>query len=143
GEVELCSTQGSIPYDDMLCQLLRQSDSPEAQFAPTVLWLYLAGIPNPPRYLSICSLPGVDCPGADVSVWQEIQAAAEEAYDRSSGCGFTSFIGYEHTPSPLGRHLHRNVIFRNEHVPAKPATFLDTFAGGTPQGLWSAIETDC
>jgi hypothetical protein len=144
GEVNLCSTPGSIPYDDSLCQMLRQAEpTPDDEFAATVLWLYLAGIPNPPRYLSFCSLPGVDCAAQDVSVWQEIQAAAEEAYDRSGTCGFTSFIGYESTPSPLGRHLHRNVIFRNEHVPARPASFLDTYKGGTPQGLWTAIETDC
>ena len=32
------------------------------------------------------TMPGVDCDAAAVSVWQEIQAAAEEAYDRSGAC---------------------------------------------------------
>src|SRR5262249_14243900 len=81
--------------------------------------------------------------GAAVSVWQDIQAAAEEAYDRSASCTFTSFIGYEHTPSPLGKHLHRNIIFRNEHVPVFAASQVDTGKDGGPQGLWKAIERDC
>jgi hypothetical protein len=76
-------------------------------------------------------------------VWQQIQAAAEQAYDRTSACTFTSFIGYEYTASLVARHLHRNVIFRNENVPAIALSYLDTVDGGTPQGLWSAIETDC
>ena len=59
---------------------------------------------SPPRRrrLPFCSDPGVDCGSAAVSVWQEMQAAAEADYDRSAACTFTSFIGYEHTPSPAG-----------------------------------------
>ena len=72
-----------------------------------------------------------------------IQAAAEEAYDRTAGCAFTSFIGYEHTPSPLGRHLHRNIIFRNAHVPPFAYSQLETAADGVPQGIWNAIERNC
>ena len=144
GEVELCSTPGSPVYDLGMCQDLRQAEpNPDAQFSTTVEWLFLAGIPNPPPSHAFCSTPGVDCDAAAVSVWQDIQAAAEEAYDRTDACTFTSFVGYEHTPSPLGRHLHRNVIFRNATVPPFAASFLETQAGGTPQGLWSAIETQC
>ena len=43
-----------------------------------------------------------------------------------AACSFTTFIGYEHTASPIGRHLHRNVIFRNEHVPPFAASQLET-----------------
>ena len=79
-----------------------------------------------------------------MSVWQEMQAAAEEAYDRTAACTFTSFIGYEHTPSPLGRHLHRNVIFRNHIVPPIALSHLDTLGEGAfPRGLWGALETQC
>jgi hypothetical protein len=143
GEVRVCTTPGTAVYDGDLCKILRQAEPPEQQFTATVRWLYLAGISNPPPGLPFCTVPGVDCDAAAVSVWQDIQAAAEEAYDRTAACTFTSFIGYEHTASPIGKHLHRNIIFRNEHVPAFAASQVDTAAGGIPQGLWTAIERDC
>ncbi len=143
GEVSLCVTPASLVYDVPLCRVLRQAEDPEDRFPVTANWLFLAGVPDPPTSHAFCALPGVDCDGAAVSVWQDIQAAAEEAYDRTAACTFTTFNGYEHTPSPGGRHLHRNVIFRNEHVPAVALSHLETFPGGTPQGLWSALETQC
>jgi hypothetical protein len=143
GEVDLCVRPESPLYEDEMCRLLRQADDPNGRFEVTVRWLYPAGIPNPPRSHAFCTLPGIDCDAAAASVWQEMQAAAEEAYDRSEACSFTSFIGYEHTASPLGRHLHRNVIFRNHHVPAFAASQLETAAEAPPRGVWSAIERDC
>src|SRR5262249_21465814 len=129
GEVDLCTTPGSLVYDETLCQLLRRVETFDTQFLTTIAWLTPLGIPNPPASQPFCSLPGVDCDAAAVSVWQEMQAAAEEAYDQTAACSFTSFLGYEHTPSPVGRHLHRNGIFRNAHVPPSGASFPDTVAG--------------
>jgi hypothetical protein len=143
GEVLLCSTSDSPLYDDAMCQQLRQADDPNNRFLVTVAWLFPAGIDDPPSSHAFCFIPGVDCDAAAVSVWQEIQAAAEEAYDRSASCAFTTFIGYEHTASPLGRHLHRNVIFRNERVPRFAASQLETFREGVPQGVWAAVEREC
>lgn len=143
GEVLLCITPGSPLYDEHMCQILRQADDPNNRFAVGVSWLFPAGIENPPPSHFFCELPGVDCDAAAVSVWQDIQGAAEEFYDRSARCGFTTFIGYEHTASPLGRHLHRNVIFRNHHVPASASSQLETHQDGVPQGLWKAVERDC
>jgi len=144
GEVDLCSTAASAVFDDPLCALLRRPEPDLSnRFEATVAWLFPAGIPNPPRSHAFCSLPGIDCDGAAVSVWREIQAAAEEAYDRTAACTFTTFVGYEHTTSPVGRHMHRNVIFRNDRVPAFAASHLETVAGGLPQGIWSAVETQC
>ena len=149
GEVNLCTTPGSPVFDIEFCQILRLHEAtPVDELFTTIRWLFPLGVPdltpNRPTSEAFCSeTPGVDCDAAAVSVWQEIQAAAEEAYDRTSSCGFTSFIGYEHTPSPLGRHLHRNVIFRNEHVPAFAASALDTIQENALQGLWTAIESGC
>jgi hypothetical protein len=142
GEVRLCDTVGSPVYDTDLCRTLRQSEPPEQKFLPTVSWLFPAGVATPMHH-GMCSQPGVDCAAAAVSAWQDVQAAAEEAYDRTSACAFTTFLGYENTASPLGRHLHRNVIFRNEHVPPSVSSHIETAPGGFPQGLWSAIETTC
>jgi hypothetical protein len=143
GEVDLCTRPESSVYDIRMCNILRQYEPPDRQFGTIIQWLFPAGIDNPPPSLAFCNMPGVDCDAAAVSVWGEMQGAAEEAYDRTATCGFTSFIGYEHTPSRGGRHQHRNVIFRNHHVPPFAYSQLETAAGGVPQGLWTAIEDHC
>jgi hypothetical protein len=143
GETNLCSTPGSPAYDLQICADLRQKETPEDRLPITVEWLYPAGIPNPPKSLGFCNMPGIDCDASAVSVWKEIQAAAEANYDRAASCSFTALIGYEYTASIAGRHTHRNIIFRNEHVPAFAKSYLETFAGGIPQGLWTAVEDDC
>jgi Protein of unknown function (DUF3604) len=140
GEVTLCIDPTSAAYDAEICQQLRGTDD---SFEVTVNWLFPAGIENPPPSLPFCAELGLDCDAAAVSAWADIQAAAEEAYDRTSACSFTTFIGYEHTASLLGRHMHRNVIFRNEHVPLQPASYLETARDGIPQGVWKAIEEGC
>jgi len=145
GETHLCSREGTAVYDDPQCILLRRPEPLEGdQFEATVRWLSPVGIPNPPASLPFCSEAGVDCDAAVAAVWQtDVIAAADEAYDRTAACGFTTFVGYEHTNSPLGVHLHRNVIFRNDDVPVVPASHLETVRDGFPQGLWTALERDC
>ena len=142
GEVNLCITPGTPLYDTEMCRNLRKPDDPGDRFNVTVQWLYPAGIDDPPRSHLFCNTPGVDCDAEAVTVWTEMQAAAEEAYDRSDACTFTSFVGYEHTASPFGRHRHRNVIFRNHVVPSFASSQLETAPEGWPQGLWNAVERD-
>ncbi|MEM7582839.1 MAG: DUF3604 domain-containing protein [Acidobacteriota bacterium] len=57
---------------------------------------------NPPYGFCTSSTPnGEDsCARQAENVWQQIIAAAEEAYDRTDRCEFTSFIGYEYTSMP-------------------------------------------
>jgi len=143
GEVDLCLREGSGVHELPMCRHLREPDDPNDRFATIVEWLFPAGIPNPPASHGFCATPGIDCDAAATSVWREIQAAAEEAYDRTDACTFTSFVGYEHTASLVGRHQHRNVIFRNERVPAFASSQLETATEGIPQGLWNAVERDC
>ncbi len=63
---------------------------------------------------------------------------AEEAYDRSEACSFTSFVGYEWTASGRvghGENLHRNVVFENEKVPDLPPSWVET---PSAYDLWDA-----
>ena len=143
GEVRVCDTPGSPVYDISLCQQLRQVEPDlDAQNVTIINWQFPLGLPGTPHH-SFCQTPGVDCTASAISVWQDEQAAAEAAYDRTSACTFTSFVGYEYTASTLGKHLHRNVIFRNEHVLPQAMGYLETEAGGLPQGLWTAVEDGC
>ncbi|MFK7975619.1 MAG: DUF3604 domain-containing protein [Halioglobus sp.] len=83
-----------------------------------------------------------NCDTAHQEAWSTIQNAAEEHYDRSSDCTFTSFIGYEYTDAPDFSNLHRNVIFRNDRVTQTAISTYDTGSQNYPE-LWQRLRTEC
>jgi hypothetical protein len=90
---------------------------------------------------NFCGEDGKLCLDAARDVWSEIGKAAEDAYDRSPACAFTSFIGYEWTGSlGSGSNLHHNVIFRNHHVPELPVSWIETPSASE---LWARLQSDC
>src|SRR5215471_2583318 len=110
--------------------------------------------------LPMCVNGTADCLASEQRVWDEIQAAAEEAYDRTSRCSFTSFIAYEMSSTPLGENWHRNVIFRNNRVVPRPITAIDIARQPNPdpntvpplqivpggpdiQKLWEGLRKQC
>ena len=95
------------------------------------------GVQNPPQRFPWC---GSDCVAEASLVWQDTQAAAEEFYDRTDACTFTTFVGWEWSGQPGGNNLHRNVIFRNAVVPAMPTSYMEE---PTPQGLWNVLRAQC
>ncbi len=135
GEVQICSTPGLPGYDSWVCWMYRSY--PRVSFF--VMNTKTSYFDRPTRF-AFCGSRGELCRDAARTPWKEIQAAAEEAYDRSAACRFTSFVGYEWTGASGSRNLHRNVIFRNEHVPELPTTYYEE---QTPQGLWAALRRDC
>lgn len=66
--------------------------------------------------------------------WQKIIDAARRHNDPGR---FTAFIGYEYTPTPGSRHLHRNVIFRGDKVPDQPFSSSDSL---DPEDLWDWLD---
>ncbi|MDA1073609.1 MAG: DUF3604 domain-containing protein, partial [Proteobacteria bacterium] len=66
--------------------------------------------------------------------WQKIIAAAQRHNDPGT---FTTFIGYEYTPTPGNRHLHRNVLFRGSRVPDRPFSSGDSL---DPEDLWDWLD---
>ena len=74
------------------------------------------------------------------TIWGEIQRAAEQAYDRTSACRFTSFVGYEWTGATKVSNYHRNVVFRDHHVPELPTSY---FEAPTAEQLWDALDASC
>jgi hypothetical protein len=73
-------------------------------------------------------------------VWQRVQDAAEQAYDRTSACEFTSLVAYEWSGSRELSNLHRNVIFRTRDVPALPVSH---FEAPTAPELWTRLQSEC
>ena len=92
--------------------------------------------------VSVCGYPGSDCRASLLEFWQNIQKAAEDHYDRSAECGFTTFVGYEYSDAPGMKNLHRNVIFRNSVVPEIPVSTYETGSKNVPE-LWRRLRQDC
>jgi hypothetical protein len=135
GEVHICRTPGQPGHDSLVCGLYRNF--------PRVAFFIMNG-----RYSlfesrwGFCGKNAENCLAAAGTVWSEHQAAAEAAYDREASCRFTSFVAYEWTASGHnGGHLHRNVIFRNEMVPALPTSVMET--GSMAIGLWQRLDAEC
>lgn len=136
GEGYICRTEGAYPgYDSKACQTFREGEEAGLRVFTTVH----AGM-RPKRKKSVCGEDNADCIDATKQVWQDIIGAAEEAYDRSEDCAFTSFVGYEYTRSPSGMHMHRNTIFKNASVPEQPGSFIEQ---PTLPALLGKLETDC
>ncbi len=92
------------------------------------------------RSARICGDDGMRCIEAASEVWLEHQRAAEEAYDRTGECTFTTFVGYEFSLAQEASNLHRNVIFANATVPPTP---LSAKEAHTPEELWQWLRRTC
>jgi hypothetical protein len=134
GLVLTCLTPGSAGYEHANCVTYREN--PSAAFL--ALNLRLSGAQGNPLAPEPCS--GDACRAPVLDAWGQVRQSAEDAYDRSPSCRFTSFVAYEWSGSPDTRNLHRNVIFRNHVVPEVPFSYFD---GGYPEELWAALGRDC
>jgi hypothetical protein len=142
GEVQTCLTPGLPGYDSTECSNYRAAIPQLNQFASPGVQLFGATylVPTEPVRFDFCGPGNANCLAEASLVWQDTQAAAEQFYDRSAACAFTTFVGYEWTGNTGVRNLHRNVIFRNAVVPPLPISYLEE---PTPQGLWAALRAQC
>lgn len=135
GEVDACLTPGAPGYDSHTCKYYRLRD-----MGAFTLWGLGLTVTRPKRFFDVCGPDGGDCAGPTANVWKKEIQAAEDAYDWSPACRFTSFIAYEYTAVPGASNLHRNVIFKNNHVPSMP---ISLFEESHPAGLWQRLEDEC
>ena len=134
GEVRICRNEELPGGDSDFCWTYRLN--PVNGFGPFAFRNLL----NRDRF-QFCGENDERCLNEAMVVWRDIQAAAEEAYDRSSACSFTSFVGYEWTASVgNGVNLHRNVIFRNDRVPSQPPSWVET---PSAFDLWQHLQRGC
>jgi hypothetical protein len=135
GERALCRTPGSPGYDTPFCTQYRSDQRVGMRMLGTVITTE-----TPARIPELCGDDGALCREWAEEPWQRIVEAAEAAYDRTAACTFTSFVGYEYTGTPGTSNLHRNVIFRNASVPARPVSYIDAPADSL---LWRGLDQAC
>ncbi len=135
GETQICQNPDLDGYDSLICTLVRRWPL----LGYSLVNGYVYSNASPRRY-SFCGDGGRACHAAARQPWSATQAAAEEFYDRTPSCAFTTFVGYEWTGMPDGNNIHRNIVFRNEEVQAAPTTYLET---PTAEGLWRALSEEC
>lgn len=145
-------------YDSEACTLAREEVAKLRAGLGTTLFALYATVPDPQRF-PFCSEPRGDgkrtCLFQAKNVWEQVQKDAQDAYDRSSQCTFTSLIAYEYTGMPAmsrcsddhapcfangdctgnqtcetdpnggANNLHRNIIFRNDDVVDLPVTYME------------------
>ncbi len=134
-ETYLCKNPDSGAYDCELCQKMREGGT------MNLLELSLNLREEPPSHIEeICQAPGVDCYEISKNIWETIVQNAEDAYDRTSSCTFTTFPAYEFTLSPHMSNKHRNIIFRNAEVPGLPPS---SFEQSHQYGLWEELMESC
>jgi len=134
GEISICSTPGAEGFDSDMCFIYQG-------FKPATFQYFAVRTLMLRKRFNYCGPDGSLCLNQAKVVWNDIQAAAEEAYDRTEECSFTSFVGYEWTASVgNGVNLHRNVVFRNEKVPDLPPSWVET---PSAYNLWEHLQRDC
>ncbi len=171
GEMGVCKSPDLPGRFSLDCQLLNgfyyqpgtSPSSPQQSYATSVfsvLTLPTLGASSHNMHLPMCVTGEADCAASEQQVWDEMQSVAEEAYDRTSRCSFTSFIAYEMSSTPNGQNWHRNVIFRNDRVVPRPITAIDIAREPNPdpntvppdyivpggpdvQKLWQGLRKEC
>ncbi|MFO0689915.1 MAG: DUF3604 domain-containing protein [Myxococcota bacterium] len=134
GEIEMCSTPGTPGYGSDLCWVYQN-------FRPATFTYFAVRNMIQRHRFDFCGEGGELCLDQARIVWKDIQDAAEEAYDRTAQCSFTSFVGYEWTASgAAGANLHRNVIFRNANVPGLPVGSIESESAFD---LWRRLQKQC
>ena len=136
GMVGVCTTPQYAGYDSIPCKAYRRYPKfgfflmvrmpvMAAKLAQRYDSLYaLRGFFDPKKGLpALCGENEQDCTAASLSRWTDTQTAAERAYDRSSACTFSAFIGYEWTGN-TEVNLHRNIVFRNNRVLHLPISYV-------------------
>ena len=135
GERRLCRDPSSPRYDSEFCKGTRVSERQGMTMMGAVITSE-----TPRRIAQVCGEDGALCLEWAKSPWEKIIEAAEEAYDRSEDCSFTTFVGYEYTGTPGTSNYHRNVIFRNHEVPDLPVSYIDA---PLDSQLWAKLDAVC
>jgi len=139
GELFLCLDPEAAQYDLSLCQDIR-NEKQEREVVTRVfknLLIRNNTSPAPRRDNALCGEDASACKEQARSMWAKLSEVAD-AYN--SPGEFTTFVAYEWSGATNGNNLHRNVIFKNNHVPSYPISY---FEANTPASLWRQLKAGC
>lgn len=151
-DAKVCQDSTHYLADSDYCKLVRDRESgliktsaasssgTTAKFLSFLLAVAPVADPTGRLKSPLCLLNKKACGSSLDTVWDKIQKQAEDHYDRSDNCSFTTFVGYEWTGAPAGNNLHRNIIFRGSNVSTKPISYLDE---KDPLDLWAQLASGC
>jgi len=134
GEQGVCMDPDSTGYGSDFCAVMRSGEGR----APALVRRIMS--PFSTRDKDACGDDGALCATYLDQAWQTIIDAAQAHNDTSSNCERTTFIAYEYSSFRLGSNLHRNVIFRNTAVPARPISYIDVHR---EWDLWRILQERC
>ncbi len=133
-EMRMCNTEGLPGYWHPVC--ITHRVFPQFTFATLAAY----GLQGKNRW-GFCGDDGEVCFAQAADTWRDIQRAAEDAYDRSGDCSFTSFAAYEWTGTVgSGQNLHHNVVFKNHQVPDRALSWIESTSQVT---LWDYLDKEC
>ncbi len=141
-ETSICFNRNNLAYYGPYCVTMRGTEDGNHPLDTLAFALGMGGIvlPGGEFNFGFCKLRPELCEKRASDSWKSTQNAAQKAYDRSSNCSFTSFIGYEWTGSPAMNNQHRNIIYRNEIVSEAPISYFDA---DKPHELWEMLDDSC
>ena len=135
GTVSLCMNPESDVYDTEDCRYVRRPlpmDDMAAfssELGKVFHLMYGSEV--------ICGADRKRCIEAVQDPWNEIQ---EAAHQWNLACEFTTFVGYEYSPTEKGANLHHNVIFRSEQVLDAPISSRDV---PDPFEFYAKLKAEC
>lgn len=135
GETYQCTTPEAESYDTPMCEEFRREEGSGA-----FLFGKDTALSSPERREEVCGADGERCLEAARQRWQQLRDAADEAYDQSTACTFTSILGYEYTNTRSVSNFHRNVFMRGSTLPDLPVSHYEQ---AEPLELLQALRELC
>jgi hypothetical protein len=138
GAPAVCTTPGNPGYESDVCKRFREPWKAMSTLEEGVAVIVaLLGDLDSEAVCGEGGVRGERCLAGMASAWQEIQDSAAR-FD--TPCEFSTFVAYEFSSNPEMSKVHRNVIFRNETVPALP---VSSRLVPHEVGLWRSLAAEC
>lgn len=138
GAPVVCTTPGNPGYETEICERFRAPWKSVGTLAEGVATIVaLLGDLDSDAVCGEGGVTGARCLEGMKTAWEETQ---ESAARFDAPCDFTTFVAYEYSANPEMSKVHRNVIFKNQTVPALP---VSSRTKPDALDLWRSLAEEC